>query len=58
MAEEKAAKKDVERRMVMPKLQPKRKSKKDKKSSPAECSYGATCETAKAGYEQRMPGSI
>ena len=58
LKEEKAAKKDVERRMAMPKLQPKRKSKKDKKSTPAECSYGATCATAKAGYEQRLPGSI
>jgi hypothetical protein len=60
LKEEKAAKKDIERRLAMPKpqpkMQPKRKGKKEQKSTPAEYSYGAACATANAGYEQRLPG--
>ena len=62
LKEEKAAKKEMERRSAMPKpqpkKQPKRKYMKEQKSTPAEYSYGAAGATANAGYEQRLPGLI
>jgi sRNA-binding protein len=43
LKEEKAAKKEMEKRYATPKSQPKRKNKKDRDSSPVPRSYGKGC---------------
>jgi hypothetical protein len=42
LKEERAAKKDIERRTATPKLQPKRNRKKEKNPTPVQCSYGTS----------------
>ena len=56
LKEERAAKKDIERRPVMPKLQPKLKGRKEKNPSPVWCPHGAASGAAEGGHELDAPG--